>query len=404
MARYSESLIRALTSPTYGRGLFTAAQNLGSLPSRLRESQNKEAMRQQVANIDLTTVEGLRRMGAVLQSRGEHEEAMKYFQKAQDLVKNEQNIEQRRNLEAAARTRIQRDKNIDNATIDILPSLSEEDLVKLVRFGVQPNIQQVSSGAALVDTATGQEIYRAPFKEDRPAAPPQLNEVDTGNEILLTHPFTGAVVTRFPKVDPNASKEERERAEAEQQARLSKINTEFQLSYNIRRVDDILKADIESGIPAAIAGLVPGTNAFDQKLLYESISGSLGLDAIAYLKEMSATGSTGLGAVSNFELRSLQAAIGNLQAASSEEFQRRELAKIKEHYQNLLNLSRGVPVVDAINWDRYKEQGYEKVETDQGALLFWTPENSDTEYVWDEEERDFVPIPEDLGALYNGDR
>ena len=87
MARYSESLIRALTSPTYGRGLFTAAQNVGQIPRQMRAQQQAERERQLLASIDPNTVEGMRQLAAFYQAKGDVANANKYATQARERLR-----------------------------------------------------------------------------------------------------------------------------------------------------------------------------------------------------------------------------------------------------------------------------------------------------------------------------
>lgn len=85
MARFSQEFLRAMASPTFGRGLFTAAQQAARLPVELQQQQQAQQMRQQLSQMDPNTPEGLAQLAKFYQSQGDMENAVKYAKAARDL-------------------------------------------------------------------------------------------------------------------------------------------------------------------------------------------------------------------------------------------------------------------------------------------------------------------------------
>lgn len=85
MARFSQEFLRAMASPTFGRGLFTAAQQAARLPVELQQQQQAQQMRQQLAQIDTNSPEGLLRLAQFYRQQGDVENAVKYEEAARKL-------------------------------------------------------------------------------------------------------------------------------------------------------------------------------------------------------------------------------------------------------------------------------------------------------------------------------
>jgi hypothetical protein len=58
MARFGKSFVEAATQPQYAQGLFTAAQQLGSLPGRRREEKERQALAQGLFGFEQAVKEG----------------------------------------------------------------------------------------------------------------------------------------------------------------------------------------------------------------------------------------------------------------------------------------------------------------------------------------------------------
>ena len=66
-----------------------------------------------------------------------------------------------------------------------------------------------------------------------------------------------------------------------------------------------------SGLIGAATSFIPGTDSHDLKMVLENIKANIGFDKLQAMREASPTGGA-LGQVSNFEVRQLQAVMGNL--------------------------------------------------------------------------------------------
>jgi hypothetical protein len=85
MAKFSQEFLRAMANPTFGRGLFTAAQQAAQLPAQLKRQDQMQQMRQQLSQIDPNTPEGLAELARFYQSQGDMANAAKYAKAARDL-------------------------------------------------------------------------------------------------------------------------------------------------------------------------------------------------------------------------------------------------------------------------------------------------------------------------------
>jgi len=85
MAKFSQEFLRAMANPTFGRGLFTAAQQAAQLPAQLKRQDQMQQMRQQLSQMDPNTPEGLAELARFYQSQGDMANAAKYAKAARDL-------------------------------------------------------------------------------------------------------------------------------------------------------------------------------------------------------------------------------------------------------------------------------------------------------------------------------
>lgn len=88
----------------------------------------------------------------------------------------------------------------------------------------------------------------------------------------------------------------------------------------------------EAGFVGAKMAGVPGTKAYDLSRQIETIKANLGFDQLQEMRANSPTGGA-LGAVSDRELVSLQAAVASLDIGQSEQQLRANLQKIRGHYK-----------------------------------------------------------------------
>jgi hypothetical protein len=90
-----------------------------------------------------------------------------------------------------------------------------------------------------------------------------------------------------------------------------------------------------TGITGAIASKIPGSARVDAEELALTIKASIGFDRLQQMREASPTGGA-LGQVSDRELATLQAVLGSLSAAQSDEQLLRNLDRLEEVYAEIL--------------------------------------------------------------------
>jgi hypothetical protein len=95
-----------------------------------------------------------------------------------------------------------------------------------------------------------------------------------------------------------------------------------------------------AGLAARIAGAIPGSSAYDLRADVETIKANLGFDEIQQMRESSPTGGA-LGSVAVAELNALQATIAALDTEQSPDQLKRNLEKIRTHYNNWLRTLQG---------------------------------------------------------------
>lgn len=95
-----------------------------------------------------------------------------------------------------------------------------------------------------------------------------------------------------------------------------------------------------TGLVGKIAGMVPGSAAYDLKAKVESIKSNLGFEQLTALRAASPTGGA-LGAVSEKENTYLQNAVANLDTAQSDEQMVEQLGKVERHLNNVKALISG---------------------------------------------------------------
>lgn len=155
MAKFGQQFIQGLLQPSYQKGLFTAAQQLGARPQQI-EQQRK------MAGIDANTPEGLSQLARFYQGQGDMENAVKYATASRELAQKaaeKQALNQRRtNLSTKARKLGLTDLADRVTTItdpDELKAISEEiykrDLENLPTQSVLVRKQRAKA-AGLTDT------------------------------------------------------------------------------------------------------------------------------------------------------------------------------------------------------------------------------------------------------------
>jgi len=92
-----------------------------------------------------------------------------------------------------------------------------------------------------------------------------------------------------------------------------------------------------SGFFGKASSFIPGTSAYDQVADVEFLQSNVALNAMSELKELSPTGSTGFGALSEKELRVLTDKYANLNPFTSPELFQSNLKQLQGEFNNMLN-------------------------------------------------------------------
>ena len=92
-----------------------------------------------------------------------------------------------------------------------------------------------------------------------------------------------------------------------------------------------------SGFFGKAASFMPGTSAYDQVADVEFLQSNVALNAMSELKELSSTGSTGFGALSEKELRVLTDKYANLNPFVSADLFQNNLKQLQGEFNNMLD-------------------------------------------------------------------
>ena len=84
------------------------------------------------------------------------------------------------------------------------------------------------------------------------------------------------------------------------------------------------------------------TGATDLTADLDSIASSLGLNKLMEMKNNSKAGASGMGQLSDREMTLLTSAIASIKQSQNPEQLKRKLLEIKNHYQNIIQMSQGI--------------------------------------------------------------
>ena len=85
MAKFSQEFLRQMANPAMGQGLFTAAKQAAQLPGQLQQQKLQQQQRQQLAQIDTSSPQGLLQLAQFYRQQGDIENAVKYEEAARQL-------------------------------------------------------------------------------------------------------------------------------------------------------------------------------------------------------------------------------------------------------------------------------------------------------------------------------
>jgi len=385
MAKFGQQFIQGLLQPTYGQGLFTASQQLGAMP---RQIQQKKQEQQMLGGLVPGSAEYNEALAKLQMQRGQLSEASTTGTAAQQ---QKAALKQTANKEAA-RQRLMGlglKKAADATNPEIqqgrVREMTFEELQEYLKPEVKPDFT-LPAGAVRF-SGTGDEISKAPMKEDKPATPkPSFQYIKNKDQTMVT------VFKDGENMGSHSIGNMEEKGE-DLKAREAAIP---QLVTAISDIDNILaKDDLSEGVWAQVTRIFGGTEAMDVESEYSQLKNLLGLEEIAMLKKLGG-GSTGLGAVSNIELQSLQNKLAYLNTLTSEDLQREALQDIRRHFTVLKNLATGVPFIESIPWNdektksMYAASGFTR-DPNSGIVIYRQPGTNTVRY-YDPSKKKFVPF------------
>lgn len=389
MARFGQGFLQAATQPSFGKGLFTVGQQLGQMPENIRQKRQEQKM---LGGLVPGTPEYNEALAKLQMQRGQLTEAATTGAAAatqrKTATKAAEETATRSRLMGAALKKARDDKSIENYSTEAarITSMSAEELQKYLA-PKEKKIYQGTPGMALLDEKGNIIGQQVPFKEEAPAKPEYDIKIvgEKGSEQVLAFK-DGKLISTTDYTGPKEG-------ETEEAAR-RRIQAVPELVTNITKIEALLaKDELPEGLLAQITRNIGGSEALDVEAQYQQIKNFLGLEQIAVLKELGG-GSTGLGAVSNLELQSLQNSIATLNTIIDEDLQREALTKIKNHLIVLRNMAQGQDFSDAINWDtpEYISQGFSSVTKDNKKTVFFTDPVSNDKFVFDKDKQQFIPF------------
>jgi hypothetical protein len=403
MATFSREFLSNLGNPAMGKSMFGLGAAIGGIPGQITAKKKAEADKATAAKTTQGVMSAIKeqdpaKLEAVaeqLRLAGQPAKAMQVFQQAQVLKEKIKLEKEKQTLERGERSLV----NFATAAgMDLNDPKAKEFFFRRANiYGVDPTRASelfdqfvtdkkgtsiVSAGATLVDE-DGNVIFKGAFKPTEPKAP--VYKVTSATKLDPNiRVFRDGVQTEVIPVSAGDS-------EADAAARLAGISKLVGIKQTITT---LLGPEYQaSGILGAIAAKwIPGTDARDRDRLIQSLRSNLGLEAIADLKALSSTGSTGLGQVSNIELNALQSAVDSIDVSMSEKAQIRALTKIFEHIDRAQKAMAGVLPKDTIEWNSptYNAAGFNKSE--KSGEIYYSPTGPDGQIYRMNTAGMFVPI------------
>lgn len=127
------------------------------------------------------------------------------------------------------------------------------------------------------------------------------------------------------------------KAQAKVQAQVAKADT---VLGKVREANNLIKGGwsgaVSTGAIGALAGRIPGSQAYNLKQAVQTVKANLGFDELQKMRDNSPTGGA-LGQVAVQELAMLQATVANLDTGQDAATLRNNLTQVEKHYTNWLN-------------------------------------------------------------------
>jgi hypothetical protein len=125
------------------------------------------------------------------------------------------------------------------------------------------------------------------------------------------------------------------RQSAADKAKLAADQATSKADLVMKTVDEALghTGTFTTGLPGTILSRIPGSEAYDLRKTIDTVKANVGFNELAAMRAASPTGGA-LGQVAVKELDMLQATLGSLDPAQSEEKLRKHLDDVRTHYNN----------------------------------------------------------------------
>jgi len=384
MAKFSQEFLRQMASPmgSVQGGLLSAVGGAATLPQQLREREKAKAMQAEMAKYTPGSPEYNAALARQQVGKGMFTEAgatgATAIQQQQAATKaTEEKARKGRLMSQALQKAARSDDPGGNAAR--VRNMTAEQLMEYLG-PKDPVYTQLVQGARYLKD--GKVIVKSETPEKTREPKYEYVKNKEGNKVAT---FKDGQYVETIDIEGMDEKGE------DLDARISSIP---QIVTAISDIDNLLeKDDLPEGVWAQLTRYIGGTEALDTEAEYSQLKNLLGLEEIAMLKKLGG-GSTGLGAVSNIELQSLQNKLAYLNTITSEELQREALTDIKRHFTVLKNLAAGTPFIESIPWDdqetnkMYRESGFTRAPN--GIVVYRQP-GSDAVRYYDPEKKKFMP-------------
>jgi hypothetical protein len=211
--------------------------------------------------------------------------------------------------------------------------LDEPEVPSIIR---QYNIARQQG---LIDENTSFADYRS---QTVPGTGPQIGTIPSGFQLT---DVGGSF--RLEPIPGSQAEQEREQAQEQAEEREDLAGRAAGVVFeDISRLENLITNDSllnpVLGLKGLAASQIPGTSRVDAEALAETIKANIGFDRLQQMREASPTGGA-LGQVSNQELNTLQAVLGNLSFSQSQENLERNLGRLKTIYADILKTANAYP-------------------------------------------------------------
>ena len=388
MAKFGESFLAQLGSPAMSQSLFGLGSALGGIPGQMKERRKQQEFNQLMQQIqgaqgsgDFNSMKILSQQLAAI----DPQQAAKVMQAAVAGEKQQQQV-QEKTQETRAGAQMLMSELQDYASNPSLPNSARTEASNLLKAAAQagdragllePRVQQlrtrlnktvsIPAGGALI-SSTGEVLYERPFKPTA-AAKPKIDIIRPTKDDPNIRIFEDGKLTQTISTKPEGKTLEQVEMDNDRISQIVRIKGD---------ISELMKEEgryadwTASGVLGQLLGnFWGGSTAYDRKSLMDSVKASLGLEAIQALKEASKQGATGLGQVSNLELRALQSEIATLEIGQSEQAQLDSLTKIFNHLDRIQQIASGIVPTEAIDWNspEYKAAGYGR-DVETGVIMY----------------------------------